>query len=526
MSAYFTKLNIVFAAELCAVLLAVLGVFPREVFLFLAALIVFFVLFSSQEESLYFIARSIPLFVALPITESFDSFNIWRIVVLILFVRLIAERAVLNRIISTLVLIRAKAQTSMHDAIAFAYGNWKIEFLLACLFFISFLSLVKADDAIIGVKRIIYFTNLWMLFFVVRAAISRENIRKLANNVLISGILVVVVGVIQLILAYTMTVDDFSEFWALQANRVLYGDAWANIAIAANTWFAYYSGTIHFRMFSSFPDSHSFPLFLLMVSLFAMALLFEETNRRKRVLLYLWLAFASFELVLSGTRGIWASALFPLALLVYLWRQKKIMVVAARLASVPLMLFLVSLPLSALVFNSTQFKLAGDLKERKVLTERIKSIIDFEETSNHGRIAIWKATLSSMAHNPLLGVGIANFPSILKLNPTATKAGASAHNLYLNFFAELGIAGGIVFLLITYEIFKATWRLSVRDDEARVRFFALVWLLYFTWILWYSMTDVALFDERTFLLFMVAVGSVYALSSPHSHDEQNPARIR
>ncbi len=525
MNAYFTKLNVVFAVELFTVILAVLGVFPREVFLFLAALIVFFVLFSSQEESLYLVARSIPLFVALPITDSFDSFNIWRIVVFILFVRLIAEQSVWRRIKAAFALMRAQAQTSMRDAVVFTYQNWRIEFLLVCLLFISLLSLAKADDAIIGAKRIIYFANLWMLFFVVRAAVSRENIRKLAGNVVMAGVLVVMVGVIQLVLAYTMSVDNFSEFWALQVNRVLYGDAWANIAIAANTWFAYYSGTIHFRMFSSFPDTHSFPLFLLMVSSFTAALLLYETNARKRALIYFFLGLASFELVLSGTRGIWASIVFPLAILWYLWYRKRITVSMARLAGIPLALFLVSLPVSALVFNSTQFGLAGDIKERKVLTERIKSIIDFEETSNQGRVEIWKATISSIVKNPMLGVGVANFPSILKLNPTATKAGASAHNLYLNFFAELGIAGGIILLLITYEILRKTWQACMRDEDAFIRFFALVWLLYFTWILWYSMTDVALFDERAFLLFMLSIGALYALARPHAYAKL-PARIR
>ncbi len=513
MKAYFTSLNIVFAVELFVVFFAALGVFPREVFLFLAGLIVFFILFSTLEDGVFFVARSIPLFVALPITESFDSFNIWRIVVLILFARLVLEHTVRARIVSVFSSLRAKINTSMRGAVVFAYQNWKLEFLLGALFIISVLSLMKADDFIIGTKRIIYFANLWMLFFVVRAVISRENIRKLAGNVLLSGVIVVVVGVAQLILAYTMSVDHFSEFWALQVNQTLYGSAWANIAIAANTWFAYYSGTIHFRMFSSFPDTHSFPLFLLMAVFFAMLLLVGEKRRPLRVLLFAWLFIAMFETVLSGTRGIWVSVLFPILFLAYFAYKKCVKTGTAALVALPLVLFLMSLPLSALVFNSTQFKLTGSPKEREVLKERIKSIIDFKETSNQGRVYIWKETIMSIARNPLLGVGIGNFPSILKLNPTASKAGASAHNLYLHFLAELGIAGFAVLALIIYEIGARAWKLFARSDDTAARFFALNWLVYFIWILWYSMTDVALFDERAFLLFMLFVGALYAISS-------------
>ena len=118
-------------------------------------------------------------------------------------------------------------------------------------------------------------------FFVVRSITTRENAARIALNAVYSGIIVVLVGMLQLVLAYTMNVDHFSEFWALTVNKALYGAAWANIAIVANTWFAYYSGTIHLRMFSSFPDTHSFPLYLLMILCFATTLFaFEKTNRK------------------------------------------------------------------------------------------------------------------------------------------------------------------------------------------------------------------------------------------------------
>ena len=168
------------------------------------------------------------------------------------------------------------------------------------------------------------------------------------------------------------------------------------------------------------------------------------------------------------------------------------------------------LPLSAVIFNSTQFLLAENSNAKLVLKERIKSIIDFEETSNQGRVGIWKATLKSAIHHPLLGVGVGNFPSILKLNPSAIKAGASAHNIYLNFLAETGIFGLLIFLFIIYEMGKRAWVVFIRHSDRVVTFFALNWLVYFIWILWYSMTDVALFDERPFLLFMIFAGSLFA----------------
>lgn len=510
MRAWFTKLNIVFTVQIIVVICAVFGIFPREAFLSSAGLLIFFVLFSPLEESMLLMARSIPIFVALPVTEAFDSLNMWRILVLILFLKWFFPVRV-RRLVREISFLYAQAKKNMGDAWKYAWNNWRTETLGIFLFLIALCSLFKAEDALLGVKRIIYFMNLWMLFFVVRSVARPEHIKKIAWNTLYGGTIVLIVGLLQLAGAYIMTVDRFSEFWALQANKTLYGNAWAHIAIRANTWFAYYNGTIHLRMFSSFPDTHSFPLYLLMGLCFALFLFFEEKGGEKVLFLFSYISISLAEIVLSGTRGVWASALFPLLFLWYLsWKKYPV----PRLAFAPFIAFPALLILSGFIFNAPQFRLAGSVSEKSVLAERIKSIVDTGEESNRGRIFIWKETLRSIARNPLLGVGMGNFPVILKLNPTATKAGASAHNLYLHFFAELGIFGFMVFSLIIWETGKAGWRIFTGSDSAAIHFFGLNFLVYFTWILWYSMTDFAIFDERAFLLLMILLGVVFALASP------------
>lgn len=505
---YLTKLNIIFALQLAVVTLAVLNILPREALLFSGGILVFFVLFEPVEESVFLIARAIPIFTALPITEKFDSLNIWRIVVLALFLKWFFPIQ-FKKSLENLKLIA-------RDGIKLTWNKWRIEFLAVFLFITSALSLTKAEDIGIGVKRIIFFMNLGMLFFVVRGVISKEKLRRLVVNVLISGIIVAAVGIIQLIMAYFVYIDNFAEWWALQFNQTLYGSAWANIAIAANTWFAYYYDTIHLRMFASFPDTHSFPLYILMVICFAMTLLIYKTGRKWKYAIYFFIAVIMGELILSGTRGIWVGAIFPAIFLAYIYWKK--MITRAVLLSVvmPFILFVILLPLTYPVFNSTQFKLKESAHRQEVLQERIKSIIDTGETSNQGRIFIWKETIKSIIHKPLLGVGIGNFPTVLKLNPTATKAGASAHNLYLNFFAELGIFGFVAAGLIIFEILKKSWQLF-KNKEFIVWFFGLNGLLYLIWILWYSMTDVAIFDERAFLLLMILVGTIFALKHEPVH---------
>ncbi|MEK7066984.1 MAG: O-antigen ligase family protein [Patescibacteria group bacterium] len=515
LSRYLTKLNIVFAMQLILVALAVLDVLPREAFLFSAGIFVLFALFEPIEETVFLIARSIPILVALPITDTFDSLNMWRLIVLIIFLKWFFDSQFAD-FFENLKTMFAKIGKPL-EMIKFAWSRWRMEFLAALLFLISILSLLKADDLGIAVKRIIYFVNLGMLFFVIRATTSKENLKRLAWNVLISGIIVVAVGIIQLVTSYLIYIDNFAEFWALQFNQTLYGAAWANIAVNANTWFAYYYDTIHLRMFASFPDTHSFPLYLLIIICFAITLVISEKRKQFKYALYFFIALASAGLILSGTRGIWASIVFPIMFLIYLLWKKYADKSLLAYAAIPLIFFIALLPFSYIVFSSTQFKLKQSAQHQSVLRERIKSIIDTNETSNQGRIHIWKETLKSIAQNPLLGVGIGNFPTVLKQNPTATKAGSSAHNLYLNTFAELGIFGFIIFMMLTYEILKSAWKLFAGNQQPFERFFGLNAVIYLIWILWYSMTDVAIYDERAFLLLMILLGAIFAMSKNYAN---------
>ena len=505
----FTKLNIVFGLQLAAVIAVIVFDVPREIFLFTTGITVFFVAFSTLEESVLLVARSIPIFVALPITEQFDSMNMWRIIIALMFAKWFFVPERIRALIEALHSLFTEARASAKNAVRIAWRSWRIETLSVVLFLIACFSLIGAQDLRGGIKRILLFVNLSMLFFIVRSVATKETFRSIALNVALSGALVAAAGFIQLLLAYTMHIDYFSEFWALTVNKALYGTAWANIAIAANTWFAYYGGTIHLRMFSSFPDTHSFPLYLLMVSGFAVSLLMFEVKKTLRVALLVLLVVMMFEAVLSGTRGIWASIVFVLAFFVFVVARRYATKKELVFASLPLVLFLVSLPIAGIIFNSPQFQFSGTPAEKKVFAERIKSIVDTEETSNQGRIFIWKETAKSIVAHPLLGVGIGNFPVVLALNPSAIKAGASAHNLYLNFFAELGILGFVATSALIFEFFRKAWQVF-RAHDGMIRFFGLNAFLYLMWILWYSMTDVAIFDERAYLLFMIFIGMLFA----------------
>ena len=136
------------------------------------------------------------------------------------------------------------------------------------------------------------------------------------------------------------------------------------------------------------------------------------------------------------------------------------------------------------------------------------SLLDFGETSNVGRIVIWQKTLISIGEKPLLGVGVGNFPTILKQNISASKAGSSAHNIFLHIAAEMGVGALLVFLWFFGELIKRAWRMET--------LFSLATLLALVWIMGYLLTDAALFDGRAFLGFMVFLGMILGITRKNS----------
>ena len=82
------KVWLVFGLEIIVILLAVFIIIPREAVLFLTGFLAFYFLFSPIKEAVIFFILSIPLFVALPITENFDTMSNWRILLGLLFLRI------------------------------------------------------------------------------------------------------------------------------------------------------------------------------------------------------------------------------------------------------------------------------------------------------------------------------------------------------------------------------------------------------------------------------------------------------
>lgn len=511
--------HLFFVGELVVFVLVAFGIIPRTATLYLTGAFLAYMLWAPLTEGVRLFVISIPLFMALPLTQTFDNFNAWRIILLVLFAKWFLEQGAYRTLFSAL-----------RSPIRYLREHRMIAGLLLLLFF-AFLSLVSAPDRSAGIKRIIYFANFTFLGFIIYDLVrtDRNYARELIAALRIPAYLVIAVGFLQVVSTYLMDIYQFMRLWGegIQCNQ--FGQQWCYIAVhVGNTWFAYFGKQLSLRVFSLFPDSHSFPQFVLLTvpSLLALGVSnilrtpehFERLKsliRTRGRLVVLWVPAAFLMAILSGTRGIWAASLGVVLVILglnYLLIRNKAdhpHKTLFRYAGLYLALFFLLFSVAYPVFTSPQFLVSkGDFG---LFRNRIKSIIDFGETSNSQRLEIWKKSLISIKEHPLMGVGIGNFPVVLAQVIKLSRAGSSAHNIYLHIAAEMGVLALVVTLMMLWGFFRRSYRAFLATHDPFMILYLAGALIFIPWVLIYSLTDVALFDERAFLLFTAIISMIFAL---------------
>ncbi len=499
---------------------------PREAGLFLTGLLIFYFIFSPLEDSLWVFIVSIPLFVALPVTESFDTMANWRILLAVLF----------------LVSFFRQGQSLSISLVKKSSGRWKLkekfkhyraEYLKGIFIIIAFLSLLVADNLWIGLKKILFLINAFLLYIIIRNLIAknREAIIKIGQAVKVAVGLTLGIGFLQLLTVFFINLHQFWIFWSRNVISVFYGQDLSYLLSYSNTWFSYYSYQLPtLRMFSVFPDSHSFAFFCILALPCLLLAVFKrkQGDRLKAVGFYLLLIACLLGIIFSGSRGAWVSAAisflaFLIIVLLY-WvpaiRSKTDFFIPRRLKNWQkqmqiilgsLIIFFILFPVaSAILFAPQYIQLGKEAISDMSFFERARSIFDLSELSVKSRLEIWRRTFDSMVLHPVLGVGIGNFPIVLNEQMSAAKKGASAHSLYMDIAAEIGVFGLLILLAIFWYVLKDTWQAFMRAQQRYFNVWAGFFLLALTWILSYSLFDVVLLNDKVLLFFAANLALLYA----------------
>ena len=156
--AWFSPINVVFLAHLVVIGLVVAGLMPRGVVPFWTLVLAAYVLWASLEDSTTFFVRSIPFFIAIPITTGFDSLNMWRILSGLIFLKWFWQTNWLTKLKSHVTLTDDRIRMSY--LIRSWFKNNRATTLLLFLLTLAILSIAQAPSHPLAIKSIIYFVNL------------------------------------------------------------------------------------------------------------------------------------------------------------------------------------------------------------------------------------------------------------------------------------------------------------------------------------------------------------------------------
>lgn len=557
-----TPLKVVITVEILGAAGIIFGFLPREAAHFLLGIFAYFALFAPRKDAVLFAVFSIPLYTALPITEGFDTMAGWRIIIAILFLRVLIS-FIHNFPFSFLSYFKRgktrqnsvprapslnvregvggesyRAQAQME----WASQKWLVS-LLGLFFMVSTVSLLVAPEPTFGIRKLLFLANIFALFFVIQQVIkNKQDWLDVFKHTFAGALLMLGVGYAQFASIFFVSLHNFWMWWAHHFIPLFYGFQLEHLLSYSNTWFSYYENAEPtLRVFSVFPDSHSFAL--AMVLLLPMALTYYFVNKRgsdPQRLTQSWryeivIVLALLAIIFSGTRGIWAGSMpvFLTLILAYCVQKEffrrnfpMITFLITRAFTTQLLnegcrkilqtcigallVFAILFPVASQIQKIMQIRQGGRIADSTTFL-RISKSLSTQELSNKGRIQIWKSTIASIAKHPFLGVGIGNYPVVLSENVSATKKGASAHSLYLDFIAEIGIFGGIVILLIFLEIFRRAIKIFMENKDQFFIAFSGFFAIFLLWVMAYSIVDVVLLNDKVLLLFVTLTALLYSI---------------
>ncbi len=103
------------------------------------------------------------------------------------------------------------------------------------------------------------------------------------------------------------------------------------------------------------------------------------------------------------------------------------------------------------------------------LMERLSSVFTKVDTSSEMRLALWESTSAMIQDHPFLGIGWGAYWMVYPAYDFYLQGAAvrivHAHNLYLNYAAEIGIAGALSFLWYFFGTMRMALRSKVQDTS-------------------------------------------------------------
>jgi hypothetical protein len=214
--------------------------------------------------------------------------------------------------------------------------------------------------------------------------------------------------------------------------------------------------------------------------------LWAYSKNKLKEIIYL-IAFIAGLILALLSRSDGAILALGLSILLWLILAKKI-----RKIGIPLVI----MTLIAIVILPTE-------KIESALTTNINPKLDLQSSSVDIRLNQWQETTDMLQDNLIFGLGIDGYQDGLLAYHQYQwlEIYLYPHNIFLNFWTELGLAGLIVFLLILISIIYLLKRLFANRS-------VWAWPLSMMWLTWFihGLVDVPYFKNDLSVLFFIMLG--------------------
>ncbi len=361
---------------------------------------------------------------------------------------------------------------------SFANKNLQIDkrlrlWLLGIFIFLTLISFFWAIEESRAIRKIIFLLSFVPLYFVSFSATQIKFDRLRLMKILTwSSVVVSLFALALFFLQFIIGIDSVLATILQYVTPLFLGNAFSSVVMAFPSWLVNIGGTTVLRTFGTFPDPHLFSLYINIVLPFAFYLFIKE---KKRVYL-LATAVLLISSLLAFSRAAYLSLLIGI---IFLFLSSKPFLIIKKhplhsLAIALLLFYLLALP--------------------NLFTQRLQTSIDTSEGSNQARIEMWGKGLETIKDHPLTGIGIGNFSRYVQ--PTSHfRDPIYAHNLFLDFGAEIGLFGTFVlfFLLLAPIAIFFTKPTSLR------KFIATAFVIFIV----HSLFETPFFSVRVFPLIII-----------------------
>lgn len=197
------------------------------------------------------------------------------------------------------------------------------------------------------------------------------------------------------------------------------------------------------RVFSTWQNPNLLGGYLDFMLGMLMGIFVVVKNRNLRIAISILFCITAFCLTLTYARGACLSIAVVMAVYGALYNRK----------------ILVALIVLAVIL----------LVSDAALVERLTSVFSKLDTSSEMRLAFWESTIAMILDHPLLGIGwgayFMVYPSYDYYMQGDFIKIVHAHNMYLNFMAEIGLFGFVSYMVYFFGIIYKAFKTQISDIE-------------------------------------------------------------